>query len=236
MGLNNEHAHIAGRPWMAFDIETCPMPSCGDYLTDPIEAPANYKDPDKIAKYIEERRQKQIADAGLDLDLCEVVAVGIALPVGIVYAQTRASNSEEDMLRGLWSFVKNAQAQAGVLVGFNCLGFDLPVLLRRSLYLGIPTPQIAIDKYRHEGVIDVAHELTFGGRMTWRSLAFYCTRFGIPYDDSVDGSQIAQLVASGQWDAIEGHVRSDVTATAALAARCGFIYAPVPEPETAHVA
>lgn len=228
MGLNSENALTVGRPWLVFDCETAPMPGCAQYLTDSIEAPSNYKDPAKIAAWVEEKRAKQIADAGLDLDLCEIVAIGIGFPA-VTYAQTRATTSEEDMLRGLWRFVKNTQDQGGSLVGFNCLSFDLPVLLRRSLYLGIPTPTIAIDKYRHDGVIDVAHELTFGGRMTWRSLAFYCRRFGIPHDDSVDGSQIAQLVVEGQWDAIERHVRADVTATAALAARIGLIYAPMPQ-------
>lgn len=232
MGLDNENAHVAGRPWFCLDVETCPMPDCAQYLTDPIDAPSNYKDPAKIAAYIEEKRAKQIAEAGLDLDLCEVVAIGMAFP-DATYAQTRATTSEEDMLRGLWRFVRHTQEQGGTLVGFNCLAFDWPVLLRRSLYLGIPAPHLQIDKYRHDGIVDIAHELTFGGRMTWRSLAFYCKRFGIPFDDSVDGSQIAQLVADGRWDLIEAHVRADVTGTVALAQRIGLVCVPEPEPVAA---
>lgn len=236
MGYNNEHAYVLGRPWMAFDIETVPMPGCAQYLTDQIEAPVNYKDPAKIAAWIDEKRAKQIAEAGLDLDLCEIVAIGIAFQRGVEYAQTRADFfSETDMIRGFWRFVQTTQRDGGALVGFNCLSFDLPILLRRSLYLGIPAPTLSVDKYRHDGVIDVAHELTFGGRMTWRSLAFYCKRFGVPYDDSVDGSQIAQLVAEQQWDQVESHVREDTRATAALAHRVGLVTAPTPEPAAAQV-
>lgn len=226
MGFNGENAHVVGSPWMVFDIETCPMPSCGEYLTDAIEAPSNYKDPAKIAAYIEEKRAKQIADAGLDLDLCEIVAIGWALPDAEVYAQTRETTSEADMLSGFWRFVQAVQRDSGNLVGFNCLSFDLPILLRRSLYLGIPTPKVHLDKYRHEGVIDVASVLTFDGRMTWRSLSFYAKRFGIPHDDSVKGEQIAQLVADGKWADVAAHVRSDVATTAALAQRIGLIYQP----------
>lgn len=226
MAYNNEQAQVIGRPWLALDIETCPMPDCAQYLPDDIQAPANYKDADKIAKFIEEQRAKQIARAGLDLDLCEVVAIGIEYPLDRGYVETREIATEAEMLRNVWTSVRHVQEDGGDLVGYNCIAFDLPILLRRSLYLGIPTPKLNIDKYRHEGVIDVMLELTFNGRMPYRSLGFYCRRFGIPHDDTVDGSQIAGLAAAGDWAAIEGHVRADVTATAALAARCGLIYVP----------
>ena len=229
MGYDKDwsQAHVAGKPWMAFDLESVPMPGCADYLTDPIKAPDNYKDPLKIAAYVEEKRAKQIADAGLDLDLCEIVAIAINFPTES-YCQTRESWTEGDMLDGFWRFVRTIQREGGNLVGFNCLGFDLPVLLRRSLYLGVDVPEVRIDKYRHEGVVDVAHELTYGGRMTWRSLAFYCRRFSIPHDDSVKGEDIAGLVQAKNWTAVEAHCRSDVQATAALAVRCGLIHQPQP--------
>lgn len=233
MGLNNEGTiglEMTGRPWLVFDIETAPMPGCAQYLTDPIEAPSNYKDPAKIAQYIAEKRQRQIADAALDLDLCEIVAVGVGFSDAL-YAQTRATTSEEDMLRGFWRFAQTIRSDMGALVGFNILSFDLPVLLRRSLYLGIPTPTIAVDKYRHDGVCDLAHELTFGGRMSWRSLAFYAKRFGLPHDDSVKGEHIPQLVAEGRWDAVEAHVLGDVSTTRALAQRIGVIHQPTPVEE-----
>src|SRR3990167_16086 len=208
MGYNNDQAHVTGKSWLAFDIETCPMPGCADYLTDPVEAPSNWKDPIKIAQYINEAKQKQIAKAGLDLDLCEIVALAIQFPEPErIYAQTRESWSEADMLDGFWRFVRTIQREGGNLVGFNCLGFDLPVLLRRSLYLGVDVPRVAIDKYRHEGVVDVAHELTFGGRTTWRSLAFYKKRFNLDVpDDPHDGADIARLVAENNWAAVEAHV------------------------------
>lgn len=66
------------RPYIAFDIETVPMPGCEAYLTDPIEAPVNYKDPAKIAAFIAEKRTAQIEGAGLDLDLCEIAAIAVS--------------------------------------------------------------------------------------------------------------------------------------------------------------
>ena len=234
MGLNNEYADAAlagsGEPWLVFDIETCPMPDCQQYLTDPIKAPSNYKDPDKIKAYIAEKQLKQVADAALDLDLCEIVAIGMVF-FDVRYVWTRDITSEGEMLHAFWELVATAQRERGNLVGFHCLAFDLPILLRRSLYLGIPAPKIPVDRYRHDGVIDVADVLTFGGRMTWRSLAFYAKRFGIPHDDSVKGEQIPQLVADGKWDAIAAHVRGDVATTTALAQRIGLIHQPRPVEE-----
>ena len=223
MGLNNENAHLFGSPqWMCFDLETVPMPDCAEYLVEPIEAPANYKDPVKIAAYIEEKRQQQIADAGLDLDLCEIVAVA-----GVFHdtdwLQTRETRSEEEMISDFWRFASHVLSHNGSLVGFNVLHFDLPVLLRRSLYLGIPTPRISVDKYRHDGIVDVADVLSFGRREFMRSQAFYAKRLGIAHDTTVDGSQIAALVIAGQWDTVERHCRMDTRTVREIAIRLGII-------------
>lgn len=220
---------ITGRPWLTFDIETMPLSGVADYLTEEIEAPGNYKKPEAIAAYIAEAKKKQIERAALDHDLCEIAAIGWTfadlMPVG-AYAQTRGTTSEPEMLDSVWRYVRSMQREGGVIVGFNCLHFDIPILLRRSLYLGVDAPTIAIDKYRHEGVIDVADVLTLGGKATWRSLGFYARRFGIPHDDSVKGEDVPALVGSGAWDTVAAHVRADVATTAALAQRCGLIHQP----------
>ena len=130
------------------------------------------------------------------------------------------------MLEWFWDFVG-----PGVeLVGYNCLSFDLPVLLRRSLYVGVPTPQLQIDKYRHDGIIDLLAVLSHNGQQPMRSLNFYAKRFRILHDDSVSGAEIPALAAAGEWDQIAAHCRADVQTTAALAARMGLIYQPAPEP------
>jgi hypothetical protein len=222
MGLDNEFAmnlpQQSDVPWLVFDIETIPSPDAAQFLTEPIEAPSNWKDPLKIEQYIRDKRQKQIDEAGLDLDLCEVAAIGWEGPdnTGAVYL--RSLCSEAHMLRDFW---KAAWGQT--LIGFNILHFDLLVLLRRSLYLGITPPPIAVDKYRHEGVIDLADTLSYGRRDLLRSLDFYCKRFGIQHDDTVSGADIARLVAAGDWKAVSAHCYDDVQATRALAERLKVI-------------
>jgi len=222
MGLNNENSPSGAGRWMAVDIETVPMVGLEAYLTEPIEPPSNYKDPEKIAAYIAQKRQEQIDRAGLDLDLCEVVCIaGQFADRG--WVQTRETASEAELISGLWRFVATLQREGADLVGFNLLGFDLLVLLRRSLYLGIVPPPIRVDRYRHEGVVDVLDVLSFGRRELMRSLSFYCKRFGIAHDDTITGKDIAPLVAAGEWAKVAAHCADDARATAELAVRIGAV-------------
>jgi len=199
------------------DIETCAMPDAGVYL-DPAEAPGNYKDEAKIAAYIADKQQKQIAEAGLEPDLCEIVAVGfLADDLDLSRVYTRADTDE----RGLIILLLNAIGNRSV-VGFRSLSFDLPVVIRRAQYLGIPCPDFSLDRYRSPH-LDIAERLSFNGKITWRSLSFYCRSFGIPHDDTVKGKDITGLVAAHDWEAVAAHCRSDVEATAALARRLGWV-------------
>lgn len=212
MGLNNEHAAR-----LIFDIETAPLPEAAEYL-EPVEAPANYKDPAKIEAYCAEKQAEHMSRCGLDVDLCRVVALGMWLEGAEASSVITAEGvSEANILRAFW-----AQMSLGNhLVGFNCLGFDLPVLLRRSLYLDVPTPSIQIDRFKHPQVTDLMDELSFNGKLKLRGLSFYSKRFGFDVPDTMQGADIAQAVTDGRWADIEAHVTADVQKTALLAARLG---------------
>jgi hypothetical protein len=204
---------------LVFDIETVALPDAGEYL-EPVDAPANYKDPVKIAAFIAEGTQQALLKAGLDVDLCRIVAVGWALegdePAAVTIEQF--NGNEALMLKSFWMLLQDHH-----LVGFNCLGFDLPVLLRRSLYLGVHAPNIQIDRFKHPRVTDLMDELSYGGKLKFRGLAFYCKRFGIDVPDTLTGADVAAAVASGDWAEVEAHVRADVRKTSLLAARMGLM-------------
>lgn len=214
MGLNSE-----GAARIAFDVETAPLPDAGDYLEQP-DAPGNYKDPAKIAAFIAEKHAENLERCGLDVDLCRVVALGFQREGGDVLVSCAHDPTEErEMLQAFWQQVGDRH-----LIGFNCLAFDLPVLLRRSLYLGLPTPHLVIDKYRHPNVTDLMRELDFNGAIKSRGLAFYAKRFGLVSEtaDEMTGADVAQAVKDGWWSEILAHCQADVEKTAALAARLGL--------------
>ena len=211
MGYNDD---LAMR--LVFDIETAPLPDAAEYV-EPVSAPSNYKDPAKIADYIAEKTAEQVGRCSLDPDLCRIVAIGWWLEADPQPIALHAGADEEaDMLRAFWAVAKDRH-----FVGFNCLGFDLPVLLRRSLYLGIPTPNLAIDKYRHAGITDLQMVLSFNGALKVHGLSFYTRRFGFDVPDQLTGADIATAVDEGRWADVDAHVRADVQKTALLAAKCG---------------
>ena len=218
MGFNDEYAKR-----LVFDIETAPLPEAAEYL-EPAEAPANYKDPGKIAAYIEEKNAENLGQCGLDVDLCRIVAIGWWNESGDA-PRAMSVEYEADILRTFWGVAGDRH-----LVGFNCLGFDLPVLLRRSLYLGIKAPRIAIDRFKHPQVTDLMQVLSFNGTLRLRGLSFYAKRFGFDIADTLTGADIAQAVTEGRWSDVEAHVRADVRKTALLAEKLGYFRAaPVAE-------
>ncbi len=212
MSYNGEEA-----TFIVFDIETAPLLDAADYL-EPVEAPANYKDPAKIAAYLAEKQAESLDKCALDVDLCRVVALGWQEEGHVTEAVVvRHAVEEAEVLRAFWERCGHHH-----LVGFNCLTFDLPVLLRRSLYLGVPAPKIQIDRFKHAHVTDLLAELSYDGKLRMRSLAFYARRFGLVRQQTVLSRTIPQAVAENRWEDILWHVLDDVRVTAQLAKRMGF--------------
>lgn len=213
MGLNNEHSRR-----IVFDLETAPIDGAATYL-EPVSAPSNYKDEAKIAAYIAEATAAAADKCSLDPDLCRIVALGwqVEGDESPTVRTCEHEDEERDTINEFWSWADNRH-----LVGFNCLAFDLPVLLRRGLYLDALRPGIQIDKYKHPQVTDLQMVLSFNGTIKLHGLAFYCKRFGIDVPDTITGADIGHAVKDGRWSEVRGHCHADILKTAAVAARVGL--------------
>lgn len=218
------------------DIETVPHPCAAEFLEplnlDGITAAKNLKDPAKIESDIRQRKADaeaehvaKLARASLDWNLSRIVAIGWSVDVGsTVTAITCRDEAEETAaLEAFWYACRNRPT----LLGFCTRTFDLPTLIQRSRLLSITYPDISLARFGKGDVIDLRDLLTFEDAryeaVMPRSLKMFARRFGIPVEDLINGSDIAQLVADGQWDAVEQHVTSDVRLTAALAVRIGAL-------------
>lgn len=208
--------------YLVLDIETLPHPDAAQWLG-PVSAAANLVDPVKIAKSIEERRAERDDKLGLDPDCCVTCAIGYhvvgnAEPVCEV---TRTETTEAGAIERLaWELKKDASTK---IVTFYGRQFDLPVLMRRAMYLGVAFPEINLDRWKSPH-IDVWDRLTYGGALrTAHSLSFYAKRFGFTTLDKVDGGDVATLAKAGNWDAIRDHCLSDVGLTHALANKLGLL-------------
>ena len=135
--------------------------------------------------------------------------------------------TEDDERRALTRLVEEILGQyddATAIVGFNCLAYDLPLLWRRCQYLGLPVPQVRIDKYRPGRVRDLLRILSWDLLVKPHSLRFYSKRFGLDVMDTTTGADVADLVAAGNWDAVRRHCESDILLTEQLAVRLEVIH------------
>lgn len=227
------------------DIEAIAIETAADFLEppepdakllEPIEPDSRLKDPVKIAANLAEVERRRAArpaeiDANiaektaamidrcaLDPDLCRIVALGHGEQSDDTdhVILCRDEETEAAALASLASRLTNAAGVVRPIITFNGFGYDLPVLMRRAQYLGVPFPVLNIDKYRSPHY-DLMQVLTFRGAIKAHRLSFYSARFGNPVLDDFDGSQIAALVKAGDWAAVESHCKSDLRLTRFLA-------------------
>jgi DNA polymerase elongation subunit (family B) len=211
--------------YLILDIETLPHPDANQWL-EPVTAAANLKDPVKVAASIAERQAERDDKLGLDPDCCVACAIGWHVVGGDDPTVIVCQNEYQEVgaLRELADAYAAPQGQQETrIVTFYGRQFDLPVLMRRAMYLGVKFPALNLDRYRSPH-IDVWDALTYNGALrTAHSLKFYCKRLGIQTGDMFDGSQVAQLAKEGRWDDIKTHCIADLGATHALANRLGLL-------------
>lgn len=213
---------------LIIDCETVAIDKVQDYL-EPVFAPDNYKSAEAIERYVTDARKKAIERAALDIDLARIVCIGweyhepqIGISSGCYIFRDEVQ--ERTGLGEFWQrFWPVYVPGSTVAVTFNGLGYDLPLLLRRSLYLGVTAPKLQLDRYRHPDVVDLMQLLCLDGRLRMHSLSFYANRFGLPYPQEIDGSHIAAAVAAGEWEAVKEKCQFDVATTKALAVRMGVL-------------
>jgi DNA polymerase elongation subunit (family B) len=204
------------------DIETVGLSNAADYL-EPPTPDSRLKDPDKIAADLLAKTEARNQKYGLDWNVGRIVAIGYWTETGGLVTRTcRTEDAESFDLPEFWKVARNR-----TIITFNGRNFDLPFMAQRSRYLGIPHPTLDLRPYEGgRGNIDLWLELTFGRKETpcmRTTLGAFCKRFGISHDDSISGKDIGALVAAGEWDKVESHVKSDVLATVALARRLRII-------------
>lgn len=203
------------------DLETVAIDDVDTYL-EPVSAPSNYKDAEKIAAYQRDERRRQAERAALDVDLARIIVLAVKLPDYSTQVLTVKDRTEGDILAWLWERWHSYGNPR--LVTFNGLGYDVPLLLRRSLYLGVSAPYISCDRYRHPEQIDLMAILSMDGKLKAHGLQFYLNRFGYPKaGPDISGADVAECYAKGEWAAIEAHARADVDGTAWLAERIGAV-------------
>lgn len=202
---------------LILDLETAAIDDAAQY----VKPDSRLKDAAKIAASIDERASK----AALNPWLCRIIALGWCYEGEEVERVEVAANeaAETTLLKAFWPRIWDLDEHSGgamPIVTFNGLSFDLPVLMARSMLLGVPHATLNLDRYRSPHV-DLLQRLSWFDKEKALSLKFYCRRFGINTDDAFTGAMIAECLANGDWESIKLHCASDVRLTRQLAERIG---------------
>lgn len=158
------------------------------------------------AAKIEQRKKMSVTP-----EFCRIVAFGWAVGGGDVNSIVVDVNGDLDLqekkiLIAIWDLIKNC----GPVVGFNILGFDMVVVIVRSIIHGIiPTRNFAnVKPWDQSSIIDLMLcRFPKGGAMKLKALL---RLYGIePPAGECDGSQVEELARTDP-EKLGEYVRSDV--------------------------
>lgn len=206
--------------YLVLDLATAALPDAERYLEGTIKAPSNYKQAEAIAAYIENARLERLAAAALDIDLARITALGFAIGPNAIDVRVCRDEADE---RLLIEDVAMLLTPMPTIITFGGHNFDLPLVMRRARYLGVPFPALNLDRFKSPHV-DLCDVLSDRNPQRRRSLGFYVKRMG--WDDLtkiLSGAEEAQVATTGRWDDLEASIRHDVTATFRLAQWAGVI-------------
>ena len=207
-----------------FDFETAALPR--EYLESIVPpfkrdevAIGNRTDPEKIEKYIdsleEKARERFFDKAALYPESGRIVACGYKdqhAKVTLDYAMEE--EEEEGLIERFWAI-----DPATNLIGFNIFSFDLPFVLRRSWYLGIPVPKFGIRRGRYwaDRYIDILDEWRLGAYKTSIGLDRLGLIMGLGQKTEDSGKHFFELMTK-DFARAEKYLQRDVELTFDVAA------------------
>jgi len=206
--------------WMILDISTAPIPGVADFLVPAKdrEPDANLRDPEKIAANKQEKYDKELTMAATQLDLAQITGAAMwTREKGLKIALTMGEQANEIKL--LQALAKRIDQLDPSIITFNGLVFDLGLLMRRSLYLGVEMPVFNLDKFRTPH-IDLYEILSMNGRTKSHTLQWYQKRLGYTDVKPLTGKQEGEMTPESSpemWSALAASLRFDAIATQRLA-------------------
>lgn len=148
------------------DIETRGDKKLLEVFLENITAPKTYKDPDKIAEYIESKKLDATKAMAVDPDYNEIICIGVKegkKPGVLMSLQEYATWLKTAVVLPDGAKVENIYQK---MITFNGKQFDLPVIIRAGIKAGIDLPYKQLmqlcDKYRAMNHIDLMEKLAVG--------------------------------------------------------------------------
>ena len=209
---------------IVFDIETIPQDEAKLLALAPeFSAPANLKDPEKIAAAIAKKRAEYLADAALNWKTAEVVLIGAGDDAGI---QSFTAGTEKELVGNFLALLGDALADGVAAGGHNVKSFDLPMLINRARVHGLKVPATVLAFWKGrpqwaENIFDTLELLSFGKSFDGNGVEDVARVFGLP-PKLGHGGDFPMLWRADREGAI-AYNRRDVEIEIEIARICGCI-------------
>lgn len=207
---------------MVFNIETVPDPDMPEEVmplfptAENVKAPSNWKDPEKIKQYVDEKvkdlsssYQDELKEYGILPVSSKIVCISQCIdnrPVESIFGE-----SEEELVKHFAEVVERSNIRQ--YVTFNGKSFDVPHLMIKFVQHRIHIPFGGMTKrYATYPHTDVYELLSFFGAHRKGNLTAWAQRFGLaePYGK---GSMVYEWWKAGDFDSISKHCASNVEST-----------------------
>lgn len=209
------------RPRLYLDIETRPDARDGAYerALERVKAPANYKDPAKIAAYVHAQAEDAYARTSLDGAYGEVLCIGWAIDDGPV--TVTHDDDERELLAAFWAELDAALPDLvdPIWVGHNIRDFDLRFLWQRCVVRGVlPSRRIPYDASVYDTILLDTMLLWTGSPRERVSLNTILQALDIPAPD-VGGGDVWPMLQAGELQKILDYCAYDVSTVRVAAQR-----------------
>lgn len=199
-----------------YDIETGALPLTEIEKAMPeFKADSRLKDPAKIEADIAEKRAEFIDRAALSPTTGQILSIGYLGPqpedIGIYFADDMGG--EAFLIKAFFSNM----ATRPTMIGFNTHSFDLPFIMRRAWFHGLPVPRELLQRYFPDYFVDLLIVWQAGNRDQKISLNNMAKFFGIG-EKNGEAKDFAKYYAEDRTKAIE-YLSNDLRMTYECAKR-----------------
>lgn len=207
------------------DIECIPnqSPEYAASVRESLTAPAQYKKPESIAKWLAENGDEAVADiianTSFDPALGHICCISWAIEDGKVQSEFSlhaGGANEASVIRSF--FARLPTIGRNRFIGHFITGFDLRFILNRAIILGVPLPHKTLFPRDTKPWGDETFDTMFAwagakGKISQDNL---CKALGLETKQGMDGSKVAEAWANGEHERIAEYCRRDVETVRAI--------------------
>lgn len=188
---------------MFLDAETIPNYDIPTELW-PLPKYGNTKAEDKRAEIDKDWKENgQIKAMATDIRLAKLVSLQFMIDGEIVSTD---ENDEVNMLKEFWYYAK----QVKKFVGFNIFDFDIPLVINRSMLLGVKSSvKIPLVRYKNNPVYDIFQIFTLWGKKEWVNLDYVLKWLGMETKTGA-GSEVYKRWVLKDYAWIHKYCRGDI--------------------------